>query len=593
MKRTSSSGWFLVGLGLSVGGLGTSAVAADFPATKLQGSDTSADDAFGLSVDMDAGFVVCGAQGADNAKGAAYVWSPAGTQLHRLVAPSAVANDLFGSSVAISGNIVLVGEAYDGGVAPYAGAAHVFDRDTGAHLMRLEAPDGMNGDEFGRAVAIGDRHFFVGAPNTSDQGHASGSVYAFDRTTGAFVHEFMDPSGNKEDHFGKSIDAEGSWLLVGAPYDDDDGQDSGSAFLFSAKTGGLKLHLRPSVPQASVLFGSSVALDDEGPQPTMAIVGAPYSNFLGSLSGAAYLHEIDMGRELALLLPSDGVAFDQFGSAVGLSGRRAMVGAFNKNPFGGGQGQAYLYDTLLGTELAVLVPDDLATSYFFGVSMALEGDRAVVGDSAEMELGHAAGAMWILEGLTPDCDADGVDDFVTVLAGLVPDCNGNLVPDACDLASGTSSDLDGNGVPDDCLAPPLWPDVFELSVSAGGVQSLALDAGPLFASHPYLLLGSGSGTNPGLAIDGLLLPLVVDAYTTYSLLHPNQPPLGTSLGILAASIPGPGPAPGGHASASFTLGPGADPGLIGLTVHHAFLAFDPLVGTALFASNPAPLTFVP
>jgi len=126
-----------------------------------------------------------------------------------------------------------------------------------------------------------------------------------------------------------------------------------------------------------------------------------------------------------------------------------------------------------------------------------------------------------------------------------------------------------------------------LSLVAGGVQTLELSAGPSFAGLPYLMLGSMSGTSPGLLLDGLLLPLVVDAYTTNTLLSPNTPPLAQSFGNLDAQ---------GKAQAFFSLPANAPASLNGLQLHHAYMVIELIPGVILHvvhASEAAALLLVP
>lgn len=124
-----------------------------------------------------------------------------------------------------------------------------------------------------------------------------------------------------------------------------------------------------------------------------------------------------------------------------------------------------------------------------------------------------------------------------------------------------------------------------LSLSAGGTQNWFLDAGVGEASRLFLVLGSGNGT-AGFPIDSVVMPLSITdptGYFLYSLQYPNVPPYSNSLGFLDAT---------GQATASFTIGPGTNPALSGLTFHHAFVVFNFFAGgQASFASNAAPLTF--
>jgi glucose/arabinose dehydrogenase len=134
----------------------------------------------------------------------------------------------------------------------------------------------------------------------------------------------------------------------------------------------------------------------------------------------------------------------------------------------------------------------------------------------------------------------------------------------------------------DC--PPLVADWGSLSVSDGGQQTLSLDAGASQAGAIYLVLGSASGTVPGLIVDGLNLPLNADVYLTLSLTTANLPPFLGTLGFLDGS---------GAGEAAIALPAGAlGPGAVGLQLNHAFLTLSG-GGTAAFTSNATSLTLHP
>ena len=121
-----------------------------------------------------------------------------------------------------------------------------------------------------------------------------------------------------------------------------------------------------------------------------------------------------------------------------------------------------------------------------------------------------------------------------------------------------------------------------ISIAAGGSQSLHLDAGPAHGGGTYFLLGSVSGTSPGIPLAGQLLPLNFDFYFLHTLNNPNSVPLASSFGTLDAD---------GRATATFTLPAGGFPGVPLSLAHHAFAVFTPT--TVDFASEAASLTFVP
>lgn len=130
----------------------------------------------------------------------------------------------------------------------------------------------------------------------------------------------------------------------------------------------------------------------------------------------------------------------------------------------------------------------------------------------------------------------------------------------------------------------LWSDASSVSVSGGGAIDFDLVAGSANAGDFYVLLGSFSGTAPGLILDGNVLPLAVDAYFAYTLANPNAPPFAGSLGVLDGS---------GNASASFTLPAGSNGALVGIEAHHACVVLDPALPIVTRTTNAVPLTFAP
>jgi hypothetical protein len=134
------------------------------------------------------------------------------------------------------------------------------------------------------------------------------------------------------------------------------------------------------------------------------------------------------------------------------------------------------------------------------------------------------------------------------------------------------------------MPPALTGDVASISLLAGGQQVLTLDAGALHAGWFYWVLGSATGTTPGLSIGGLLaLPLNFDGYFKLTLLNSGLGPFGNFRGQLDAA---------GMATATLTVPPGVDPTLAGVTLNHAFLGAE-VSGVHDLVSNAVPVTFVP
>jgi glucose/arabinose dehydrogenase len=132
--------------------------------------------------------------------------------------------------------------------------------------------------------------------------------------------------------------------------------------------------------------------------------------------------------------------------------------------------------------------------------------------------------------------------------------------------------------------PPLTALWQALSISQGGTQYMELNAGAGYAGALYFVLGSASGTAPGLTVDGFNLPLNFDAYFSLSLTGANSPPFTNTLGLLG---------PTGRASAKVKVPAGVlSPAAVGITFHHAFATLSPF-GNVSSTSNAVPLTLVP
>jgi uncharacterized membrane protein len=131
----------------------------------------------------------------------------------------------------------------------------------------------------------------------------------------------------------------------------------------------------------------------------------------------------------------------------------------------------------------------------------------------------------------------------------------------------------------------LTADKWSHSLAAGGAQNFALRSAPSNAGKLYLVLGSLSGTTPGLSSGGFTLPLNFDAYFNLTLTAPNSGPFTTTLGFLNGSAQG---------AAALTLPAGFDPSLAGATVHHAYVVLDlPGSGALIDTTNAVSLKFVP
>jgi hypothetical protein len=384
---------------------------------KLVSTDIAAGDNFGTSVAISGDTIVVGASGDDNvgeSSGAAYVFVRSVTtwsQQQKLTASDAQALDFFGSAVAISGETVVVGAWGEDTGGDGAGAAYAFVRSAGvwSEQQKLTASDPAVLDKFGIAVGISGESIVVGAEADDDNGSSSGSAYVFVRsgTTWSQQQKLLPSDGAAFDVFGRSVAISGETVVVGAPSDDDAGSGSGSAYAFVRSAGVWSEQQKLTASDAAILqtFGRSVSLDDQ-----ILVVGATGDNTNGTNSGAAYVFERSAGvwSEEAKLTPSDGADFDEFGFSVGISGLSLVVGSWMDDDLGSNSGSVYLYETAQGLDVVANLPG-------IGVVVFLN-------NNASMEVLDPSTATAIAVG---DIDDSGQDDvIISFPAGTGPDSNG-------------------------------------------------------------------------------------------------------------------------------------------------------------------------
>lgn len=253
----------------------------------------------------------------------------------------------------------------------------------------------------------------------------------------------MADDATANDIFGLSVATNGSIAVVGAHGNDDNGTQSGSAYLYDASTGKQIAKLLPSDGAAHDWFGNSVAIGG-----TTVIVGALSDDDNGNASGSAYIFDISdpmIPVQITKLLANDGVAFDQFGVSVAIDGETVMVGAYLHGKNEDNSGAAYLFDTTSGLQIAKLLAVDGEKSDKFGNSVALNSDIAIIGALLDNDNGNDSGSAYLFDTTTclGDLNGDesvGVTDLLVLLAFWGP-CEPVCLGDLDDDGSVGTSDL--------------------------------------------------------------------------------------------------------------------------------------------------------
>ena len=422
----------------------------------LSGSAEDPREKFGASVSISGDTVVVGAPNTHwgSTKGAAYVFTvPEGGETSVpgsvvLTSPRAMEGDIFGFSVAISGDTIVVGAPGEGldeqGDRTFKGVAYVFTRPHGGWVSssdaaRLTAPDAPPETWFGTSVAVSGDSVVVGAPGHRYRSweEVPTAAYVFTKpnegwTDTSEAAKLTAPDGSMDGKFGHSVAVSGDTVVVGAYLadGDDNEEDFGKAYVFIKPSGGWtetsdSVELMAPDGAKGREFGWSVALSGD-----TLVVGAPYTGeFIDReiyreedaaedktpYLGSAYVYtKSDSGWEdasgPAKLTASNGIPWTQFGWSVSVSGDTVAVGAPGVRWSLSDRG-AYVFtrpsEGWRSTSEQGSLPGLDGMHSFYGSSISVSGDVIVIGASDdENENGPDAGSAFLFTKPTDGWDSD-------------------------------------------------------------------------------------------------------------------------------------------------------------------------------------------
>ena len=310
----------------------------------------------------------------------------------KLIANDGAAYDYFGNTVAISGDYAIVGAPGSGD----AGAAYIFKKEGAAWVeqIKLTPVDGVAGENFGAWVSISGDTVAVGAPKRNAN---TGAAYVFTREDSTWTRQARLVAGDGQawDNFGACVSISGDTLVVGSPNHDD---YSGAAYVFhrlgSFWSESIKLDGGGTDPDGH--FGASVFINED-----TLIVGSPS---VGNQTGAAFIFRragSDWVAE-AQLQPGDAVAWEYFGTSVSIGGDYAIVGNTGLAEANvEGAVRIYIYDGTAWVEQAKINGSSVNAGESFGCSVYISGNMAAVGepriwnDAGAVYLFQRTGSQWI------------------------------------------------------------------------------------------------------------------------------------------------------------------------------------------------------
>jgi hypothetical protein len=314
---------------------------------KLNPSDCATDDWFGLSVSVSDDTAVVGAPHGqnDHGPGSAYIFTRTGsswTQQQKLLAGDDMPWNAFGISVSVSGDTTVVGAHWDSDNGIGAGSAYVFTRtgSTWTQQQKLLPDDGAANDKFGISVSLSGDTAVIGVYNYDTD---RGAAYVFTRTGSSFIQQQkLVPDDGPGDDFGLSVSVSGATAVIGARLDDDNGTNSGAAYVFT-RTGSNFTQQQKLVPDDAAAgkgFGHQVSLSGD-----TVVVASGGTDDNGTNTGSAYVFTRTGSNftQRQKLLPGDGAAGDYFGYSLSVSGRTAVVSSYGDDDNGSHAGSVYVF----------------------------------------------------------------------------------------------------------------------------------------------------------------------------------------------------------------------------------------------------------
>lgn len=455
---------------------------------------------FGVSIDVDGDLMAIGAPGdpfADPSEVGVYERVGDTWQLHSRVAAPNEELHAFGSTVAISDNILAVGAPLTnvGDDGFQEGSVVIFELvdDTWVERDTIVSSDVSVQDNFGEAIAVDDGTVVVGVWRKDFSGifSAEGATYVFERSGNEWEEEAILIASDAAEaaRFGISVDIDGDTIIIGS----NGANDTGAAYVFTREeTWTERAKLIGSELTSSANFGWSVGIDSG-----TIVVGAFRDDFAGREdAGSAYVFTGSGASwtEQATLAASDSSHFDEFGTSVAIDGDIVVVGEPVATRDGIDRaGSVYVFERQGGlwTETLNLVAGGPIERNRLGGDIAIEGNSVVASaDAAAVAQGSGSVHSFTLDG-----DGDGFR-----LSNDCDDRDGAAFPGAAEIADdGIDQDCDGQ----DTVTPaPLLCDgqVVTVNLALGQVPTAGNDV--ILGTDAADTINAGDGHDVICAGDG-------------------------------------------------------------------------------------------
>jgi hypothetical protein len=255
---------------------------ANFP-FQLTANDAGPDDGFGVSVAVNSGRIVVGAPEWDlnltNPNfGKVYIYDLDGNLISGITPSSGNANGLFGWSVAVGNDRIVVGSIADNDNGTDSGAVYLYDLN-GTFIKKIREPVGVVGRGFGTSVAVGNGRIVVGAPNDQNTSpRDGGAVYIYD-IDGNLIRKLTEAASASR--YGFSVSVGSGKIVIGAPFETVNGVSFGGKVYVNDINGYPLIDLDVSTGSnlfgisPNDQFGYSVSVNND-----IVVIGSPFNDEL-------------------------------------------------------------------------------------------------------------------------------------------------------------------------------------------------------------------------------------------------------------------------------------------------------------------------
>ncbi|MCX7553388.1 hypothetical protein OS175_05815 [Marinicella sp. S1101] len=361
---------------------------------KINASDREENNYFGASIDIYNEILVIGADkdgkyfDADG-PGAVYlfkkeedVWE----EKQKLVAPNEQHFNKFGSNVQINSNKIFISSVSDESLEQFEGHVHVFEQ---AGLNWVQTTDlgpiiGSDDNEFDFSLASDNNQLLIGASGDDSIDNEAGSFFSFSFNNFQWnENDKVDMLlGSARNFFGSTTKIDGNHMMIGSYGDDEIGRESGAVYGYKLLNEEWILNSKifAESPQPFQNFGYAIDIDG-----LKAIIGAPSFGDMTNDPGSAYIFNYIGGDWVyeTKLTASDGVDDDYFGGSVTINGDYALIGGTGSDTFGDRSGAAYIFKKENGiwSEVNKLVIPNPDEDDYLGLDVGLNNQWAIVGQS--------------------------------------------------------------------------------------------------------------------------------------------------------------------------------------------------------------------